>query len=394
VRALLPIGMAAFSLVVTGVAVGSFGGEFGPTGAVYATGWVAFALIGAFLAWKRPNNAIGWLFAVIGIAAEIGLLAEGPNERGLHEAGVPDLAVAALSGMWFVSFALLPALLILFPDGRPSSPRWRAALWAIAITVPVGTLTSADDPARAAIGPAFVAAFGPSTGPELVGALQGLASVAMMVFVALGAVSIGIRVRRSHGQERQQLKWVAFGGGLLAATILLTFIAFFSPLRALDPDAAYPVAIFGGIPFIVALVSVPGSAAIAILRYRLYDIDVLINRTLVYAAVSAVLVATYAAAVLLLQATLRPFTGGSDLAVAVSTLVVVALFQPIRRRVQDVVDRRFYRSRYDAARTLDAFTARLRDDVELESVRADMLGVVAETVQPAHASVWLREAAR
>lgn len=139
---------------------------------------------------------------------------------------------------------------------------------------------------------------------------------------------------------------------------------------------------------------IPIAIGIAILRHRLYDIDVVIHRTLVYGAVSVILVATYLAAVVSLQTALRPFTAGTDLAVAVSTLIVVALFQPLRRRVQDAVDLRFYRARYDAARTLDAFTARLRDEVDLASVRADLLDVVGDTVRPAHASVWLRDARR
>jgi hypothetical protein len=135
---------------------------------------------------------------------------------------------------------------------------------------------------------------------------------------------------------------------------------------------------------------VPLSAAIAILRYRLYDIDVVIERTLVYGAVSATLGATYIATVVLLQGLLRPVTGGNEFAVAISTLLVVALFQPIRNRAQHAVDRRFYRARYDAARTIDAFAVRLRGDVELDSVRADLIAVIPDTIHPAHASVWLR----
>jgi len=145
----------------------------------------------------------------------------------------------------------------------------------------------------------------------------------------------------------------------------------------------------------VSGVAVPAVAiGIAILRDRVFDIDVLINRTLVYAGVSALLGGAYVAGVVLFQAALRPLTGGSELAIAASTLLVVALFQPIRRRVQDLVDRRFYRARYDAARTLDAFSSRLRNEVELDAVRADLLGAVGETVRPAHASVWLREPGR
>jgi hypothetical protein len=187
--------------------------------------------------------------------------------------------------------------------------------------------------------------------------------------------------------ERQQLKWFLFGVSLMVIFLITATLA--------EITVGYQAARdLSGIGAAVALAAPAVTATIGILRYRLFDIDVLINRTLVYGAVSAVLVATYAAVVVLLQALLRPFTAGSDLAVAASTLVVVALFQPIRRRVQDAVDRRFYRSRYDAARTLDAFTARLRDEVELDALRADLLGVVGDTLRPRHASVWLREVTR
>ena len=147
-------------------------------------------------------------------------------------------------------------------------------------------------------------------------------------------------------------------------------------------------------PFVLALIALPIGAAVAILRYRLYDIDVLINRTLVYGALTATLAATYFAAVVVLQAALRPLTGGSEVAVALSTLAVVALFAPLRRRIQAAVDRRFYRSRYDAARTLDAFSAALSHEVDLDAVRSDLIDAVAQTVQPAHVSLWLRKARR
>jgi hypothetical protein len=220
---------------------------------------------------------------------------------------------------------------------------------------------------------------------------SGLSSLALFV---LGAISMVVRFRRAGGIERQQMKWFAYAGAVLALVFVGTAIAYFSPLRALDPSAQIPATMFGGIPTVLALVALPVGAAVAILRYRLYDIDVLINRTLVYGATTAAIAIAFFAGIVLLQAILRPLTSGSEAAVAVSTLASVALFQPLRARIQATVDRRFYRSRYDAARTLDAFAEQLRDEVDLEAVRVHLLGAVGQTMSPVHASVWLREARR
>ncbi|HEV2011628.1 MAG TPA: hypothetical protein VGS17_11450, partial [Candidatus Limnocylindria bacterium] len=191
--------------------------------------------------------------------------------------------------------------------------------------------------------------------------------------------------------ERQQLKWVGYAGALLAMALLGTGVAFFTPLRQLDPDAAVPVTMFGGVPFVTGLIAVPIAVGVAVLRYRLYEIDALISRTLVYGSLTAVLVLAYLAGVAGFQFLLSPFTSGSPIAVAVSTLAVVALFQPLRRRIQSAVDHRFFRAKYNAERTLDAFAARLRDEVDLDMLERELLAVVGETIQPAHASVWLRE---
>ena len=217
--------------------------------------------------------------------------------------------------------------------------------------------------------------------------LEGLARAggALLSAGLLGAgASLIVRYRRARTDERLQLRWVVYAG-CAALVMMLVGVFLFTqpePVRSLFR------------PFTLSPILIPIAAAIAILRYHLYDIDVLINRTLVYGAVSATLAATYIAAVVLLQAVLRPVTGGSEFAVALSTLLVVALFQPIRSRTQDAVDRRFYRARYDAARTIDAFSARLRGDVELDSVRADLIAVIYDTIHPAHASVWLRSRRR
>ena len=209
-----------------------------------------------------------------------------------------------------------------------------------------------------------------------------------LYFVAVASL---FRRRRSASvEERQQLRWVAYAGALLAMAFLWTTVAFFTPLRELDPDAPFPVVMFGGIPFLTGLIAVPIAVGVAVLRYRLYEIDALISRTLVYGSLTAVLVAAYVAGVAAFQFLLSPFTSGSPIAVAVSTLAVVALFQPLRRGIQSAVDRRFFRSTYDAVRTLDAFAVELREEVDLDALRGALLAAVGDTMQPVHVSLWLR----
>jgi len=208
------------------------------------------------------------------------------------------------------------------------------------------------------------------------GAVQLPANAMLLTAQVASVVALVLRFRRSSGIERLQMKWFVYASALTAVCLLLVPVL----------QTQKPFQIF----IVLSLNAIPIAAGIAILRYRLYDIDLLINRTLVYGATSAALAATFFAGILGLQALLRPITGGSQLAIAFSTLVCFALFQPIRRRAQDEFDRRFYRARYDAARAIDAFSVRLRADVDLDSVRADLIAVVRETIHPAHASVWLR----
>jgi hypothetical protein len=290
-------------------------------------------------------------------------------------------AAGVLAG-WLVSWMyvfqpLLVAvfLLLLFPDGHLLSPRWRPVAWvgvagSLVIAVsnmfrrgPLENTPFIDNPVGLFDDPDFR-----SSGLGI--ALVGAACIA-------AAVSLFVRYRRSHGLERQQLKWLAVEGVILSAAIV--------------PSILDPIAKATQVGFIAAFSLAPVMVGIAVLRYHLYDIDIVINRALVYGATTAAVLAAFSAGIVVLQAILRPLTGGSEIAVAVSTLVSVALFQPLRGRVQNAVDRRFYRSRYDAARTLDAFSARLRDEVALDAVRSDLLDAVRDTVQPSHAGVWLRE---
>ncbi|MDP9274830.1 MAG: YlaC family protein [Chloroflexota bacterium] len=317
---------------------------------------LAYSTVGAVVAAKRPRNPIGWLFIVvaIGFAASLALAGYAldahvngsASERAQVEAvriGDPiDLVVAAFG-----------FIVLLYPTGRLPSTRWWPLAVFMLIAVTFGRFYS-----------------GP--GHELFAFGTPLALTAPF-----------IRLRHASPVERRQIEWF----GYFIALGVLAFVASLV-VSLFDPNVGG--FFWGFAAFCVGMTAV--AAGIAILRYRLYDIDVLIRRTVIYAAVSAVLLATYVGGVAVLQTILAPLTSGSGVAVAISTLGVVALFQPLRRRIQSAVDRRFYRAKYDAEKTLDTFAGRLRDEVELDSVRAELLTAVGETLQPAHASVWLREA--
>jgi hypothetical protein len=198
--------------------------------------------------------------------------------------------------------------------------------------------------------------------------------------LALAVVSMIVRFRRSSGIERQQLKWIVYSGAVCASLFVITLPITVSPWD----DVAFVIAF-------LSLIGVPVSTGVAVLRYRLYDVDVVINRTLVYGSVTALLAGSYLGLVLLFQLVFSSVTEGSGLAVALSTLAVAALFRPARNRVQALVDRRFYRHKYDAQQTLEGFAARLREEVDLDALRAELTAVVGDTMQPAHVSLWLRE---
>jgi hypothetical protein len=357
-----------------------------------------FAVVGLVLAVRRPGHAIGWLFVGMGLVAAIHAFAFEYAIRGFVTA--PGSLVAAAWLAWVASWTFLlnlPALallLLLFPDGRVPSPRWRVVPWLLVVTVacvtawvmlqpkpidlsvfttanPAG-VTALDDPAIQALGDA----------PAIL--------VFLTLFVGSVACALApfVRRRRAEPIERQQLKWLAFvagGSGLVGATGFL--------MAALANSAA---TIVGGLLLVAALagvaVGIPVAVGLAILRYRLYDIDRVINRTLVYGLLTTVLGLGYAGVVLALGQVFGGVGGNPpSWAVAGATLAVAALFQPLRRRIQHAVDRRFNRRRYDTARTIEAFNARLRDQVDLDALTDELLAVVEQTMQPTEASVWLRD---
>jgi hypothetical protein len=341
---------------------------------------LAFASVGALMASRRPRNAIGWIFCGAGILATAELLGSQYAIYGLltQPGSVPRPELGAWLFEWtgFVAACLTATfVLMLFPDGRLPSPAWRPLPWLTGVGVVLATSVFAFRP-----GPLLLSVF--VENPLGIGAAQGtvitiglLGIVIVLGALVLSIASLVVRYGRARVGERQQIKWIAYVAGIHA----VAFVIF--------------VLLLQSAPALVALAAsaIPIATGIAILRHRLYDIDVLIHRTVVYGATSAAIAVTFFAGILALQALLRPLTSGSELAIAASTLVSFALFQPIRRRVQDEVNRRFDRSRYDAARTLDAFADQLRDEVDLDALRDDLLGAVRQTMAPAHTSLWLRE---
>ena len=340
-----------------------------------------FATVGLVVARKRPDNPVGWVLCVIPPSLGVLLVSNRLYESlTAHASGGFGRELAAWIASWiWIPFVFSAVVLfpLLFPSGRVLNPRWRFVLVAVAVAFPLLFVGTAFEPGRLK-GYPFDNPFG-APGvfrvPVLIFGVVGFALMVVSLFAA--AVSLILRFRRSRGEERQQLKWVTTA----AAVVVLTF--------ALPTDLV--VGEEGGfVVILLGLSLVEIAVAIAMLRYRLYDIDLVINRALVYGSLTATLAGTYVGSVLLLQLALSGATEGSGLAVAASTLAVAALFRPVRTRIQRVVDRRFYRSRYDAALIVGAFGARLRDEVDLSMLRTDLLDAVHTTVQPSHASLWLR----
>jgi hypothetical protein len=359
---------------------------------VFAVLFLSFATVGALVSARQPRNPIGWLFLGGGLAAalEEPLLGYSTYALVTEPGSLPGAAAAALvaDAVWLPSLASATLFMfVLFPTGRPPSARWRPFIWFFTLDMAVYVLATLLNPGGLYFFPAVDNPLGIDAAGESLQTAVDFASPILFVSLLLGLVALVLRFRRSDGVERQQLKWIVY----LAAV----FVALTPGLIVLgERDVELGGVLVSDLIFTALVCSVPVAVGVAILRYRLYEIDVVINRTLVYGALTATLAAAYLGSVLLLQVALSPVTEDSGLAIAGSTLAVAALFRPARQRVQELVDRRFYRRRYDAARTLESFGARLRDEVELDSLSGELRAVVADTMQPAHVSLWLREAPR
>jgi hypothetical protein len=346
-----------------------------------------FATLGALISSRRPGNVMGWIFLATGIlggvqifSGQYATVALAPDSPAL-----PGGALAAWSAMLAQnSFPIsILFLVLLFPDGMLPSRRWRPLAWAmgvfLATTLVVGALSPGTFPEfPSASNPFGVEGAKPSGSVLVAGQLGGLACVIATL------LSLIVRFYFSRGEERLQLKWFTYAAVVGLSTPLL--------LSSLAPAVFQMV---GPIAWTLGFLSLPISAAVAILKYRLYDIDRIINRTLVYGALTVTLVGVYVGSILSIQYAFRALTGSeSQLAIVASTLLIAALFNPLRRRVQNFIDHRFYRRKYDAAKTLEAFSAKLREETDIDALNSELLSTVRETMQPEHASLWLREPER
>ena len=362
---------------------------------------LAFPVVGVLVASREPRNVIGWILLAIGFVWGLLNLLTGYALHGLVTSPGslprPDVALAFVSWLWIPSVGLMATyLILLFPNGRLPSGRWRPLAWACAIVLFLNSMATFVRPGRFA-NEGFPGVANP-LGLDALRPVRDTVDVvglSLLLVCILGcAAGLVQRFRRSRGLERLQLKWLA-GAASVVALAYTTPMAIGLYLQASggQPETSWWYDILWGVA-ISSFLLLPVAIGIAILRHRLYDIDVIVNRALVYAALTILLGTAYLVGVVGLGSTLRVLTNqdqqDNSLAVAASTLAVAALFRPARTRIQDFIDRRFYRRKYDVAKTLEAFSARVRNEVGLDALTAELLEVVNTTMHPAHASLWLR----
>ena len=334
---------------------------------------MGYSVIGAIIASRLPNHPIGWLCCAIELIAAVDHFA---GEYSLYAlVAQPHLlpggrAMLWLQGwFWMLFIGLIVFLLLLFPTGRLPSSRWRPFAWVSVALISGAVIWSS--------------AISPDVGFN---APPSPVQLSVLLLGGVAAASMIVGRRNARGVERQQIKWLLYVGPIffVASGLHIGFYYFWLTERSWGLWASYLLVVVGGL-------SGPFAIGIAILRYRLYEIDILINRTLVYGSLTVTLVALYFGGIVVLQRVFVALTGQqSTLAVVASTLLIAALFTPLRRRIQSFIDLRFYRSKYDARKTLEAFSTHLRNETDLEALSGDLVGVVRETMQPAHVSLWLR----
>ena len=349
--------------------------------------FLAFPIVGALIASRHPKNPVGWICLAIGLFWMLIFLGDSIPGTGPY----PVTIAALTQATWIPPVGLLGIyLILLFPDGKLPSRRWRPLAWLSGVVMVLASLGITFAPGPLEEHPGVRNPIGLEGAPWI--ATAGIFILLLLPLCMLAsALSLVLRYRRSGGEEREQIKWIAFAATLVGLLYLITMV---SSLTSSEVWGGAGTPLWLALLQQASLVSfsaVPIAVGFAVLKYRLYDIDLLINRTLVYGSLTATLALIYFGGVVGLQYVFRTLTAqGSTLAVVASTLAIAALFNPLRRRVQTFVDRRFYRRKYDAAKTLAAFSARLREETDLDALSDVVVGVARSTMQPAHVSLWLR----
>lgn len=374
----LILGIAAVIVALKTAGWQGAGNTNDTTGIALFLALFAFATMGALVAARVPSNAIGWIFLAIPLGGALAGLTENLAFQGLyHDPGSVPAATAfawVYAWVWYPTIGLLGFVLLLYPTGTVPGPRWRPVAWALGVVLAVMTLGymlypgPLDKDTRLPDNPLGIASL-----KSVFDHSDTAAAFSMVGLLVAAVLSVIVRFRRSRGDERQQMKWMAF-----AAVVLGAGFVFQSALG------------LGDVSFAIAISMLPLALGIAMFKYRLYDVDRVINRTLVYGASSALLAGAYIGLVLASEAVFAPIDRGSSVAVALSTLVVAALFLPVRARVQRFVDRRFYRSKVNAEEMLSRFGARLRREADLDTLRIELSNAVRDTFQPAEVWLWLR----
>lgn len=361
----------------------------------FLTTMATFPVVGMLIARQRPRNPIAWILLFIGVMwAIIGLSdvfvvlllgADGPPPID------PYLVVALTEWGWVPGIGLIGTfLLLLFPNGRLLSPRWRKVAWGVGVVLAFTSLSIIVRP-----GDLTESGYPGIENPLGIDALEpvlGVLEVFLVLFplsILVSTVSLVLRYRRSRGQERLQLKWLSTAAATVAGVFVLTMGSSLFAGSSGPSDGGAFIRLLQDVS-LISFILIPISIGAALLKYRLYDVDLVINRTLVYGLLTAILATAYIALVFGLQSILAPFAAESDFAIAGSTLAVAALFRPARSRVQAFIDKRFYRKKFDTQRTLDDFSNTLRDEVDLSTLSDRLTTIVSDTMQPTHVSVWIR----
>jgi hypothetical protein len=372
---------ASVGLSVAGLAFSAANEGFNLDLIAFALSFFSVQIVGAILLSHRPDNSIGWIMSGLGLFVALQIFAEGyaPPDREFPAGGLVLTWMVAHAYLFiFFSIAML---FFLFPTGSVTHPRWRLITRAMVMGLVISVVSLYTRP-----GPLDDESGNGAVNPYAIDAgfldVMGVVGAVMLLGgVALSVVALIIRFRKSSGVTRLQMKWFAGASAIFAAVLTVNLVLrnFFTLPAAVD------------IVLSLVFALIPLSLGNAILRYRLYEIDVFINRALVYGALSAMVVLLYISFVFALQLVLDPITADSDFAVAASTLAVAALFQPLRSRTQAFIDKRFYRRKYDSAQALAGFGARTRDEVDLDALQQDIVSVVRTTIQPAHVALWLNQ---